>query len=426
MRLKSICIFPSLLAFTAVVGTADEVTNWNRIMLDALLGPPVVAAPLAERSAAIVQAAVFDAVNGIERRYTPIHVIPAAPPGASQRAAAVQAAYASLVNLFPSQTATFDQKRTISLSGISSGPAAENSESIQWGIEWGQTVADAIWTWRSADGFSNVPPPYVGGLAPGQWRPTPPAFAPGLAPQLAVMTPWAILSPSQFRPGGPPSLTSTQYAADFNETKSMGSATSATRTADETLYVKFWNSASPADFFDPVAIALAAERHLTFSEESRVLALLNISLADAIIGCWDAKYTYSSWRPVTAIQLAGTDGNSDTAADPSWAPLIVTPPFPEYPSAHSCVSGAATRILSNYFGENTAFSVSSDGIPGTVRYFSDFSAVIEEIKNARVFGGIHFRTACNDGQTLGQAIGDYILVNSLVPIHGEHEGQLQH
>jgi hypothetical protein len=417
-----LCLFAAAVS----VASADEVTDWNKALLQALITPPAVAAPLAQRSAAIVQAAVFDAVNGIERRYTPIHVVPAAPPGASQRAAAVQAAYASLVHLFPSQTATFDQQRSISMINISSGSAAENSESIERGVEWGQAVADAIWAWRSTDGFSNVPAPYLGGVAPGQWRPTPPAFAPGLAPQLAVMTPWAILFPSQFRPSGPASLTSSQYAADFNETKSMGGATSSARTADETLYVKFWNSTSPAGFFDPVATSLAAERHLTLSEESRLLALLNMSLADAIIGCWDAKYAYSSWRPVTAIQLAGTDVNPDTTADPNWAPLIVTPPFPEYPSAHSCVSGAATRILSNYFGENTAFSVSSDGMPGVVRYFSDFSAAIDEIKNARVFGGIHFRTACNDGQTLGGLIGDYILAHSLVPIHGQPEGQLQH
>ena len=425
MKIPVLCLFTYATAALAVA-SADEVTGWNKIMLQALIKPPAVAAPLAERSAAIVQAAVFDAVNGIEQRYTPVHVTPAAPHGASQRAAAVQAAYASLIRLFPAQTATFDQERTISLGGISRGAAADDSESIQRGIEWGQTVADAIWAWRSTDGFSNAPPPYLGGLATGQWRPTPPAFAAGLAPQLAAMTPWGILSPSQFRPRGPASLTSAEYAADFNETKSMGSAASANRTADETLYVKFWNSTSPAGFFDPVATSLAAEHHLTFSEEARLLALLNIGLADAIIGCWDAKYTYSSWRPVTAIQLAGTDGNPDTTADPTWAPLIVTPPFPEYPSAHSCVSGAATRILSNYFGENTAFSVSSDGMPGVVRYFSGFSAAIEEIKNARVFGGIHFRTACNDGQTLGESVGHYILSNSLVPIHGEREGQLHH
>jgi hypothetical protein len=420
-----LCLFTYATAAVALA-SADEVTDWNKILLHALITPPAVAAPLAQRSAAIVQAAVFDAVNGIERRYTPIHVLPAAPPGASERAAAVQAAYASLVHLFPSQTATFDQERTTSMNDISSGSAAENSQSVKRGVEWGQTVADAIWAWRSGDGFANVPPPYWGGLAPGQWRPTPPAFAPGLAPQLAVMTPWAILSPSQFRPSGPAALSSAQYTADFNETKSMGSISSPNRTADQTLYVKFWNSTSPAGFFDPVATSLAAERHLTFSEESRLLALLNISLADAIIGCWDAKYTYSSWRPVTAIQLAGTDPNPDTTADPNWTPLLVTPPFPEYPSAHSCVSGAATRILSNYFGENTAFSVTSDGMPGVIRYFSGFSAALEEIKNARVFGGIHFRTACNDGQALGEAVGGYILANSLVPIHGEREGQIQH
>ena len=159
MRLKPVCIFASALAFTAVICSADEITDWNQIMLHALLGPPAVPAPLAERSAAIVQAAVFDAINGIEGRYTPVHVMPAALPGASQRAAAVQAAYASLVHLFPSEAATFDQERAISLNNISSGSAAEHSESIERGVKWGQTVADAICAWRSADGFSNVPAP---------------------------------------------------------------------------------------------------------------------------------------------------------------------------------------------------------------------------------------------------------------------------
>jgi hypothetical protein len=182
------------------VALSDEVTDWNRIMLDALVAPPAVAAPLAPRPAAIVMAAVFDAVNGIERHYAPIHVAPAAPAGASQRAAAVQAAYASLVRLFPAQTGTFDAQRTFSLDGIASGPAAEHSESIQRGIEWGQSVADAIWDWRTNDGLSNVQPQFTGGLAPGQWRPTPPASAPGLAPQMAQMTPWVMATPSQFRP----------------------------------------------------------------------------------------------------------------------------------------------------------------------------------------------------------------------------------
>jgi hypothetical protein len=185
--------------------------------------------------------------------------------------------------------------------------------------------------------------------------------------------------------------------------------------------VKFWNSSSPAGFFDPVAIALAAQYQFTLVENARLLARLNIALADALIGCWDAKYTYDSWRPVTAIQLAASDGNPDTTADPNWTPLITTPPFPEYPSAHSCASGAAAQILSSYFGEHTFFSVSSDGMPGVVRTFSGFSAALEEIKNARVFGGIHFRTACNDGQALGMAVGDHVLRHALRPKHAQDQ-----
>ena len=408
----------------AAVGaaTADEVTDWNKILLQALITPPAVAAPLAQRPAAIVQAAVFDAVNGIERQYKPLSVIPAAPAGASARAAAVQAAYVSLVHLFPAQSATFDQQRTISLAAITNGPLSENSDSVQRGIDWGQAVADAIWELRSTDGFANAPPPFRGGTAPGQWQPTPPAFASGLAPQMAQMTPWAISSPSQFRPAGPNKLTSKQYTADFNETKSMGSVNSPSRTDDQTLYVKFWNSTSPASFFDPVAIALGAQRKFTLGDNAHLLAQLNIALTDALIGCWDAKYTYDSWRPVTAIQMAASDGNPDTTADPNWAPFITTPPFPEYPSAHSCASGAAAQILSSYFGEHTSFSVSSDGMPGVMRTFSSFSAALEEIKNARVFGGIHYRTACNDGQALGEAVGDYVLRRSLRPAHAQgHE-----
>ncbi len=424
--MKTTFRFSMAVVLVSGIATADEVTDWNRIMLDALLAPPAVAAPLAPRPAAIVMAAVFDALNGIERRYTPIHVIPAAPPGASRRAAVVQAAYASLVRLFPSQTATFDQKRTLSLLDISSGAAAEHSVSIERGIEWGQAVADAIWAWRSTDGFSNAPPPFLGGLAVGQWRPTPPGFAPGLAPQLGHVTPWVIASPSQFRPAGPPSLTSAQYARDVNETQTMGSVSSSSRTADQTLYARFWQSATPPDFWDPVATSLSAEHHLNLSENARLLALVNMSLADAVIGCWDAKYAYTFWRPVTAIPLAGTDGNPATTPDLTWTPLIVTPPFPEYPSAHSCVSSAAARILSAYFGDAAQFGVASDGMPGVVRYFSSFTAALDEVKDARVFGGIHFRTACDDGQALGTAIGDYILGHALLPIHGERKGQVGH
>lgn len=424
MRIPNLLCFSALTLIAAAVSNADEVTDWNQIMVDATFVPPIVAAPILTRSAAIFQAAVFDAVNGIERRYMPIHVQPAAPPGASQRAAAVQAAYATLVKLFPAQQSTFDAKRVESLAGIATDAAAENSLSIARGLEWGQTVADEIWAWRSGDGFSNTQSPYLGGALPGQWRPTPPAMVPGLVPQLAQVTPFAILSPSQFRPVGPRALGSVQYAADLNETETMGSIGSASRTADETLYALFWQSASPAGFWDPVAVSTGQQYHLTLSEMSRLLALINIAIGDAAIGCWDAKYTYSSWRPVTAIRLADTDGNSATTADPGWTPLIVTPPFPEYPSAHSCVSGAAGRVLSNYFGENTAIQFTSQAMPGVTRTFSSFGDALDEIKNARVFGGIHFRTACDDGQELGIQVATYILTHALLPVNGKQTGQI--
>jgi len=232
------------------------------------------------------------------------------------------------------------------------------------------------------------------------------------------MTPWAIESPSQFRPAGPPALTSAQYTTDFNETKSMGSLSSPIRTADQTLASLFWNSSSADYFWDTVAVALGAERHTTLSENARLLALVNIAIADAAIACWDAKYHYVFWRPVTAIPLADTDGNPDTLADPTWVPLFATPNFPEYPSGHSEFSGAAATVLASYFGEGTSFTVDSNVTLGVVRSFSSFSAALDELQDARVFAGIHFRAACVDGQAAGTALANYILENSLQPVHG--------
>lgn len=402
-----------LLLITGASGLADEVTDWNHIMLEATLTPPATPAPISTRSTAIVQAAVFDAVNGIDPRYTPIYVPPAAPRNASRRAAAVQAAYATLIRLYPAQSDTLDQQRSASLMGISQGWGAENSESIQKGIEWGQTVADAIWEWRSNDGFNQTLPPFTGGTAPGVWRPTPPAFAPGLAPQLAQVTPWVIQSPSQFRPSAPPALDSAEYTADFNEIKAMGSSSSTSRTPDETDAALFWNPRNPPDFWDPVATTLAENHHFSLLQTAHLLAQVNLAMSDAMIGCWDAKYTYVTWRPITAIQLADTDGNPDTLADPTWTPLLVTPPFPGYPSAHSCASSAAATVLAHYFGNATAITVTNDALPGQTRSFGSFTAALEEVKDARVFGGIHFRTDCDAGQILGNSVGEYVIKHSL-------------
>ena len=213
-------------------------------------------------------------------------------------------------------------------------------------------------------------------------------------------------------------MTSDQYTADFNEVKSMGSSTNSGRTADQTLYANFWQAGNPPDYWDQVVTSLAAQHHFSMVRTARLLALVDLGMADAMIGCWDAKYTYSFWRPITAIQLADTDGNPATVPDSAWTPLITTPPFPEYPSAHSCASGAAGRILSQTFGEETSFGVVSNAMPGVTRTFHSFSAALEEVENARVFGGIHFRTATVDGTALGIAVGDYVIAHALIEMDG--------
>ena len=268
---------------TACVARVDEVTDWNQIMLHSALAAVPPTSPLVmSRVGAIVQASVFDAVNGIEQRYTPIHVEPAADPGASRRAAAVQAAYAALVKIYPTQKSALDEKLAASLKGIASGPGADHSQSIARGIAWGQEVADAILAWRNTDGFTSPPPPYLGGLGVGQWRPTPPAFLPGAGPQFATMTPWVIESPSQFRPAGPPALDSDRYTSDFNETKTMGSLTSATRTADQTLAAQFWNASTAIYYWDTIAVSVGAEHNNTLSDNSRMLAVLNVRYSTSL------------------------------------------------------------------------------------------------------------------------------------------------
>lgn len=235
-KIIRVLLVPIVLA-SGVAGTAraEEITDWNKIMFQAALTEAT--SPLnMSRFAAIVQSAVFDAVNGIERRYTPFRVEePNAPLGASRAAAAVQASYATLVKIYPAQKSALDAKRAASLAAIAGDPT-ENGVSVTQGIEWGQTVADAIWTWRSTDGFTPAPPAFIGGNAVGQWRPTPPGLLPGAGPQFASMTPWVIKSPAQFRPAGPPALSNARYLADFDETKLMGRVDSPRRSADQTQY----------------------------------------------------------------------------------------------------------------------------------------------------------------------------------------------
>jgi hypothetical protein len=420
---------------------ANEVTDWNEMLFRASV--VASASPLnMSRHSALVQAAVFDAVNGIDRRYTPIHVDPAGPASASRRAAVVQAAYVILVKLYgfgglftPNQQPTLDARRTVSLNDIA---ADESAAAITAGISWGQTVGDAIWAWRLTDGFSLAPPTWTGSTALGQWRPTPNAPYPGTStngvgyPQFSSMVPWAIVSPSQFRPAGPPALTSAQYARDFNETKSKGSLTSTTRTPDETDAAWFWQLSTAPYLWNHVALSLAHKRHDDdrnddhsssprgrdrLLEDARLFAALDVSMADAAIGCWDAKYAYNFWRPITAIRETADDNNAATAPDPSFTPLFSTPAHPDYPSGHSCVSGAAAAVLTNEFGPRIRFTMENDVLVGVTRSFRSFADALEEMKDARIDAGIHFRTATEDGTTLGAAVAEYVLDHLFQRVH---------
>jgi hypothetical protein len=409
---KSIAnLFMAALALVLMLGTtqvkADVVTDWNKIAEQTILtagSNPFVSS----RSLAIVQVSVFDSVNGIERRYQPIHVEPNALPGASRRAAAIQAAYVALLHLYPAQEAFLTEEREAALKAITSEAATENSVSIARGIEWGQAVADEIFLWRSTDGFTPAPPPYTGGMLPGQWRPTPPGLAPGAGVQFSYMTPWAMSSPSQFRAAGPLTLTSTQYAADVNEVKDLGRLISMTRTADQTEIARFWNGNTPVGW-NRIALSVSEVSDLSLSENSRLFALLNVAMADAVIACWETKYYYSFWRPITAIRLADTDGNPGTTEDPSWTPLLTTPGHPDYLSGHATVSRSALSVLTAYFNDETEFSTTTEILPGVTRSYSSFTQAVDEAFNARIYGGIHFRTACRDGQSMGAQVGDLVL-----------------
>jgi hypothetical protein len=339
----------------------------------------------------------------------------------------VQAAYTSLAQLFPAHLGTLNAKRDASLAAIASGSAAEHSHSIALGIEWGQAVANAIVAWRNADGFTPSPPPNNGGMAIGQWRPTPPALAPFAVVQLGFTTTWVLPSPSHIPLAGPPALTSAKYAADLNEVKAIGSLTSATRTAKQTAIARFWASAfSPIHYWNRVAVALGAERHTTLSENARILALLNVAIADAGIAIWRAKYDHMFWRPITAIRLAGSDGNPATDQDDSWTPLLTTPPYPDYPSGLCGTSAACLAVLADYFGENSAFSVDSDApaMAGLTRSFTSFDAAASELVEARIHSGIHFRIADEDAVVLGYQVAHYILENACLPLHGKRNGQV--
>ena len=373
------------------------------------------------RIMAMVHAAIFDSINGIDRRYTPVHVDWAAVPGASRRAAAVQAAYTVLVAMYPSQTAILDQQLDQSLASITDDGDYLSSESIARGRAWGERVAQDILAWRNTDGFSNFFP-FFGGTNPGQWRSlnTPPTSMPN--PQLSIMVPFAMTSPTQFRTAGPPTLTSSQYAADLQEVEAIGKSNSSIRTPDQTAIARFWTDPAVLHW-NRIALTVIGEQELNLLETARLFADLNIALADGMIANWDTKIAYDFWRPTSAIRLADTDGNPLTMSDPTWAPLFSPPNFPEYSSNHAVISTAAAIVLAAFLGDNHTFTHISFSVGTSPRTHTSFSAAATEAVESRIFGGIHFRTGCNDGILQGFNIGQYVLENVAQRADGRIRGR---
>ncbi|WP_293146749.1 MULTISPECIES: phosphatase PAP2 family protein [unclassified Microcoleus] len=394
--------------FTTFI-SGNAVTDWNGALLDAVRTAST-APPLASRNMAMVQAAVYDSVNSITKKYTPYKVSIDAPAGASPEAATAASAHRVLLSLYPAQAVKFNETYASSLAKIPDGKAKND------GIALGQQVADRIIALRSTDGASKVVP-YTAKTDLGSWVSTPPALAAALAPQWPDVTPFAMTSGSQFRPSGPPALDSAKYAAEFNEVKEIGKSDSLTRTPDQTAIAKFWANGAgtftPPGHWNQIAQEAAALAGNSLEDNARLFALLNMAQADAAITSWDAKYQYNLWRPVTAIRQAETDNNPNTTADPLWAPLITTPPFPEYTSGHSTFSGAAEPVMNAVFGSDFGFADKGDKTVNSLRTYENFAQAADESGMSRIYGGIHFMTANVDGLSSGRKVGNYVVENFL-------------
>ncbi|MBL8896138.1 MAG: vanadium-dependent haloperoxidase [Planctomycetes bacterium] len=398
----------SLLGFAAAA-SADVVTDWNGAALQAIRAgntPP----PAASRNLAILHCSVYDAVNGIERLHAPYLVNQRGPRRASREAAASSAARDVLAALYPAQLASFDALNGTILGGIPAGSAKDE------GVAWGQEVAAAMLAARANDG-SSPQPAYPGSTDPGKWRPTVSfggVVRPALLPGWGNVAPFGVRSGSQFRPPAPPRLRSFNYVLDWLEVEALGEANSSARTADQTEIARFWGygpgTATPPGHWNQIALNVSDDQGLSLSENARLFALINIAMADAAIVSWDCKYVYGLWRPITAVQLADTDGNPFTAADPNWTPLLATPPFPEYTSGHSTFSAAAAGVLRRFFGtDRIAFRVGSDDLPGVERSYDSFSHAAFESGKSRIYGGIHFQSANFWGLHTGRLVSLYVM-----------------
>jgi hypothetical protein len=360
--------------------------------------------------------AIFDAVNSIERSFTPYFIKVRASRGASKQAAAAQAAHDVLVALYPRQQDMLDAALAESLAGLPPDGCDEGSAV-------GQAVASAILDWRRTDGWDATPPPYVLPSEPGLWQPTPPGFSPAAFTHFPDVVPFAITDRRQFGPSPPPALTSAQYATDFNETKAIGRVDSPSRTDDQTLVARLWAAdpalGTPTSIFD-IYYTLAGDVALAFGSDlvqtARLFALLSVAIHDGLLTSQTSKFDYGLWRPVTAIPRADEDGNVFTDPDPTWLPLLVTPPYPTYAGNMAEFGAACATVLARFFGTNV-FPVEThwEGTPGWTRTYPSFWAIADEEARSRIYGGIHFHFDTIAGQEIGTKVGNYLMDNFMLP-----------
>ena len=353
---------------------------------------------------AIFQLAMHDAVNGITGEYETYLSPPAAPENASPLAAAISAAHHALKSLFPGNDSLLDTQYFNSLAAQGLSPADP-------GIDFGRSAAAAILAARANDHSAQAKFNYdaLGAGTPGVW--VRPANTAALLPGWGNVTPFVLRSGSQFRPEAPPALDSEEYAKDYNEIKQIGVKSGSTRSAEQSDIARFWR-ASPTAIWNPVLTQVVQTRNLDLSEKVRLFALFYLAAADASIACWEAKYAYNFWRPETAIRNGEFDGNDSTAGDPAWLPFITTPPHPEYPSAHSTNSSAMAKILTSTFDDNPGVTIVVT-ISGITRTWNTFSEAVQEVIDARVYSGIHFRNSDVVGARMGRQVAQFVSKHAL-------------
>jgi len=381
---------------------ADVVTEWNAIAV-ATAAAGRHGASDASRTTALVHAAVFDAVNAVEKRYAPYRVRVVAPAGASAEAAAVAAAHAALVRLYPAQQAALDQAYATSLARVPEGGPRTA------GIAVGENVGAEMVALRANDGAT----------APNTYRPV---TSPGVYVMTSLpvsshwgkVTPWLLERPAQFQPGPPPALTSPEWARDCEEIVDVGGKQSRTRTAEQTDIARFWAVVGPASW-DPLLRGVAEAPGRTLLQNARLFALAEMAAADAYIAVFDAKYTYNFWRPITAVRNGDLHG-AGTSRIADWEPLIDTPLHPEYPCAHCITSAAIAAVLEAEIGPTfPEVGMTSPTAPGVVRRWTTAKAFTDEVSAARIYGGLHYRTSAVVGQAMGRKIGELAVKQYLTP-----------